>query len=61
MSVEENLLFVNRDKKLASHLLEMTELSELKKRYPNTLSGGQKQRVSLCRAMMSRPKATAYG
>ncbi|MCJ7766070.1 MAG: ATP-binding cassette domain-containing protein, partial [Thiovulaceae bacterium] len=56
MSVEENLLYVNRDNMLASHLLELTELSELKARLPNTLSGGQKQRVSLCRALMKRPK-----
>jgi molybdate transport system ATP-binding protein len=56
MSVEENLLFVNKDKKLANHLLNITELSELKNRFPNTLSGGQKQRVSLCRAMMNEPK-----
>ena len=56
MTVEENLLFVKKDKALAKHLLEVTELSQLAKRRPNTLSGGQKQRVSLCRAFMNRPK-----
>ena len=55
MSVEQNLLYVNKDKNLAKKLLDMTELSALSKRLPKTLSGGQKQRVSLCRAMMNNP------
>jgi len=56
MSVEDNLLYVSKDKELAKHLLSLTELDSLKKRLPNRLSGGQKQRVSLCRAFMRRPK-----
>lgn len=56
MSVLQNLLYVQKDKELALHLLELTGLLELQNRLPNSLSGGQKQRVSLCRAFMKRPK-----
>ena len=55
MSVEQNLLFVSNDRALADELLNITQLSELKRRKPNTLSGGQKQRVALARAFMNRP------
>jgi len=56
MSVEKNLLFVNKDRALATKLLEMTDMIELKERLPSSLSGGQKQRVALCRAFMKQPK-----
>ncbi|MDN5048191.1 ATP-binding cassette domain-containing protein [Aliarcobacter butzleri] len=55
-TVLQNLLYVKKDKELAKHLLDMTDMYELKDRYPNSLSGGQKQRVSLCRAFMNKPK-----
>jgi len=55
MSVEENLLYANKDVKLANELLEMTGMTEMKNRYPSMLSGGQKQRVALCRALMRKP------
>lgn len=37
-------------------LLELTELAELKNRYPDELSGGQRQRVAFARALAPRPQ-----
>jgi len=56
MNVYENLLYVNKNKDLANRLLDITQLSDMKKIKVTNLSGGQKQRVSLCRAMMNNPK-----
>jgi len=56
MSVKENLLFANKDEKLAQKLLKITELEHLRDTLPTILSGGQQQRVSICRALMRKPK-----
>lgn len=59
MSVYENLLFAasqKTQKSLIDELLELTELSNLAHRFPDTLSGGQKQRVALVRALVRQPK-----
>ncbi len=45
-----------RDRTKAEHLLELTGLSELRKRYPHQLSGGQQQRVALARALAIGPQ-----
>jgi sulfate transport system ATP-binding protein len=37
-------------------LLELVQLGELEKRYPNQLSGGQRQRVALARALAIEPR-----
>ncbi len=57
MTVEENIKFAmdKEDKAFLEHLLELTELSGIKNRKPESLSGGQKQRVALARAVARKP------
>ncbi|MBQ6400718.1 MAG: ABC transporter ATP-binding protein [Firmicutes bacterium] len=42
-------------RKRVMELLELTELSDLKDRYPNQLSGGQQQRTAFARALATQP------
>jgi len=42
--------------RVADHLLNLVELTEMAERYPHELSGGQQQRVALARALAPKPK-----
>ncbi len=63
MTVEENVAFGLQMRKKGkadiskkvSNLLEIVDLQDLSKRYPNELSGGQRQRVALARALVISP------
>ena len=55
MTVRQNLLFANNNKKEIDELLNLTGLNEFKNRKPTKLSGGQKQRVALARALVTKP------
>jgi len=61
MTVENNVLFglhalsKGEAQKRLSEMLDLTDVAELKKRYPHELSGGQQQRVSLARALGPKP------
>jgi len=48
--------FSKKDKKIASHSLELVDMLEYKDRQFSKLSGGQQQRVLIARALADRPK-----
>ncbi|MEF2969180.1 ABC transporter ATP-binding protein [Paenibacillus sp. M1] len=64
MTVEDNIAFGLKMKKLPAkeqkqriaEAVEMTQLTQLTKRYPHQLSGGQQQRVAIARAIANKPK-----
>jgi len=63
MTVEKNILYGKPKEKLTSgkdltvsEILELFQISHLRKRYPDQISGGEKQRVALARALMTGPE-----
>ncbi|MFV0379254.1 MAG: ABC transporter ATP-binding protein [Anaerorhabdus sp.] len=66
MSVLENVMFplrVGKNKmdkkeaeKIAYEYMELTSISELASKKPDSMSGGQQQRVAITRALVQRPK-----
>ncbi len=59
MTVRKNLEYAlakNSKRELIDEILDITELTKLADRKPESLSGGQKQRVALARAIVRKPK-----
>ena len=64
MTVAENIRFGLKMKKVPTeetedrinHVLYLTQLEELRNRYPSQMSGGQQQRVAIARALVNNPK-----
>lgn len=63
MTVEENIQFGLKMKRVPTEeaqdrikqVLYLTQLEELRTRYPQQMSGGQQQRVAIARALMQNP------
>ena len=63
MTVFDNIAFPLKMRKVprqeirerTGEVLELVELPDFEKRYPNQLSGGQQQRIALARALVFRP------
>lgn len=56
MSVEDNLLLVNKDKSVVHGLLSKVGLEDMHDAFPHELSGGMKKRLSIARALAADPK-----
>lgn len=64
MTVAENIRFGLKMKKVPTEetedrinqVLYLTQLEELRNRYPSQMSGGQQQRVAIARALVNNPK-----
>ena len=64
MTVEENIRFglkmknvpEDEQKTKVDKILKITQLTELRNRYPSQMSGGQQQRVAIARALVNNPK-----
>lgn len=63
MTVEKNIGYALKQlpnserNRIVDEMLNMMQIEQLRKRYPNEISGGQQQRVALARALSVNPEA----
>lgn len=56
MTIQQNMMVANTDKKLHKFLLDQLNIYEHYHKYPHQLSGGEQQRIALARAIAYKPK-----
>ena len=56
LTIQENLLLINKDKKLIDKYLKLFNLANILNKYPNEISGGERQRVSFIRLLLNNNK-----
>lgn len=56
LTIMDNLLLINKDKKLIYKYLKLFDVNNILNKYPNEISGGERQRISFIRLLLNDNK-----